>query len=83
MDGQADSEGLAAYAVHPASELRVLPRGTDGLVRKTRGELRLWLCREPALAEKDRQGNAPRQERTTAHRRTRTRVRTLTHWIDF
>src|SRR2546425_8948287 len=60
---------VAAYADHPASGVRVLPRGTDGLVRKTRGGLRLWLCTEPALAEKDRQGNAPRQERTTAHRR--------------
>ncbi len=47
-DGQADSESLAAYADHPASELRVLSRGTDGLVRKTRGGLRLWLCTEPS-----------------------------------
>lgn len=52
MDGQADSEGLAAYAVHPASELRVLPRGTDGLVRKTRGELRLGFAGNQRLRRK-------------------------------
>src|SRR5262249_40729296 len=70
----ADPKSLAAYPDHPEGRLRVLPRRADGLVRKTRGRLRLWLCAEPALAEKDRQGNAPGQERTAAHRETCTCV---------
>src|SRR3974390_2891640 len=71
---QADPQSLAAYPDHPACRLRVLPRRADGLVRKTRSRLPFRLRTKSTLAPENCQGDAPGQERTTAHRGTGTCV---------
>lgn len=77
-DGAADSRAVAARAHHLTGRLGLLPRGTDGLVRKTRCRIRIRPGAQRPVALQDRQSAAPQAKQE--HRRAGKAARVFTEF---